>query len=163
MRNSLLNCKLLRVICLGLSLAALAALLSLSTSCARAVVRRSPLIEQILIPRLGHGAKLTNSACLKYEGQRCSNLEILDYDLADTGLRKSLNDFGFICSVGGKRFKICLDKPGFCRREFSQRCFLGICGKRRLKAETYVEAREDSMLASDTRCYNEAKYEGLLP
>jgi len=80
------------------------------------IYHRSALKNQILKPRKGYTG-LTNRVCLKYDFKDCVQDEIKDYDLHSERLRKDLNEFGFICNLGGRRFKVCLDKPGFCRFE----------------------------------------------
>ena len=80
---------------------------------------------------------------------------IKEYDLQDANFRKEANDFGFICNLGGKRYKICLDKPGFCRISYKNG-FLGI-GKK--KIEEYVPAVPyQYLIDANLKCFNKDEY-----
>lgn len=88
-----------------------------------------PLQNQRLIPRPGYEGHLTNRVCKDFYGKKCDkdkdgNLEvsIRQYDLKDVTFRKKLIEFDFACSIGGKRYRICPDRPGFCRRELHRKC-----------------------------------------
>ena len=138
----------------------LSLLLALGCSTTRDVELRHATVDQILYVRPGYPGKLTNRACLKYDGDQCVKPEVKEYDLADPQVRKDLNALGFVCNLGGKRYKICLDKPGYCRRDFNRKCFLGICGKRYLVSEKYVLAvkRHEFLLDAQTKCFSEDSY-----
>jgi len=88
-------------------------------STSREVYSRNPLVKQIIKPRPGFEGKLTNSRCVKYEKDECKKLEYQSYDLNDESVRLNLNGHEFICSINGKRYKICKDKPGFCRHWYT--------------------------------------------
>lgn len=77
---------------------------------------RNPIEKEILRARNG---KLSN---LSSEG-------LITYDLADAQIRHTLALSRFICSVGGRRYRVCPDQPGLCRRNDSTcaRKFLWIC------------------------------------
>lgn len=78
-------------------------------------LNRPPLIDQLISIRPNYVGYLTNTNCLEYDGSTCIKYEIIKYDLRNETVRKKLNDFGFICEIGGQRFKVCFDKPGFCQ------------------------------------------------
>ena len=67
----------------------------------------SPLSRQRLVFR---SVGLSNRTCVD---DKCS-LKVYDINNADT--RKLLNDAGFVCQIGGKRYRICKSYAGFCRR-----------------------------------------------
>lgn len=134
-------------------------LMMLLSGCSTAPERimRHELLEQILTPR--KGAKgLTNRACDEWEeGKGCKTWGVRDYDLNDPAIRKQLNDLGFLCQVGGRRFKVCLDKPGFCRISWDEKrdCFLGICGSARRvnrKVEYVPVEPYQALLDAKVRC-----------
>jgi hypothetical protein len=57
---------------------------------------------------------LSNRVC---SGDECT---IKKYDINDPAIRKLLNQLRFVCKIGGKRWRVCLRKAGFCRR--TERC-----------------------------------------
>lgn len=119
-----------------------------------------PLVEQILRPRTGFEGSLTNRTCKKYDGSKCLGEEIQVYPLNDQAFRESVNKFNFICSIGGRRFKICRDKPGFCRFTYKQSCFLGVFCKPGEKLEEYTPVEQYRfLLDADTRCANKEIYD----
>jgi len=75
-----------------------------------------PLAKQRLIPRPGY-VGLTNQVCLEWDSEKCLKTSVKHYDVRDAEVRKTLISFGFACRIGGKRFRICDDQPGFCRQE----------------------------------------------
>jgi hypothetical protein len=116
---------------------------------------RHPLSEQILKPRVGFKG-LTNRACEVFDKARgeCLEYKIEERLLEDAEFRNTANMLGFICLIGGRRFKICEDKPGFCRHTYKRNCFLGICGKRD-KLEEYIPVeRYQFLLDANTRCFD---------
>jgi hypothetical protein len=128
-------------------------------ACAAAqVYPQNPLFYQILKPRKGFDGKLTNRACLEYKGQTCKNEQIVSYDLADKGFRDRANGLKFVCNVAGKRFKLCLDKPGLCRMTSHQDCFLFICGDKTWTEEFLAASDYQFLLDSDVQCFNEDVY-----
>lgn len=126
-----------------------------------------PLSDQILKPREGFDNKLTNRACLPKTDPNapdsspdCPLEKITAYPMFDPEFRKTVNRLNFICNVGGKRYKICLDKPGFCRFSQKQDCFLGIFCKDGELLEEYLPVEKYRFLAdANTRCANKEKYD----
>jgi len=116
---------------------------------------RHALVDQILRPRVGHKS-LTNSACDEVtKSGKCTLRQVIEYDLNDEALRKKLNDLRFICSVGGKRYKICMDKPGLCRHDRYKKWFLG----RTWVKEEYIPIEDYQMLLDgNTRCFSRERY-----
>lgn len=137
---------------------------SLCFGCAsNRVYPRNPLVDQVIKPRPGYERHLTNSACLKYENGNCVNLEIKPYSLDDESFRKMANEFDFICNVGGRRFKICLDKPGFCRNWTFVKCepwdFLKIFCED-IAMEDFIPIDDyNFILESNAKCANKYKYD----
>lgn len=109
---------------------------------------KHPLSKQILRVRQGYDGHLTH---------RRDDV-IQAHSLSDPEFRKTLNDLDFICRIGNKRYKVCLDKPGYCRRKFEQKCFI-FCGKRKLIWEKYLPASDHLFLvAAGTTCFNKHIY-----
>jgi hypothetical protein len=81
-----------------------------------------PLEAQRLIPRKGYEGKLTNRICLKWYGDKCEAESIKEYSLKDKSVRELLIKLQFACHIGGKRYRVCPDREGFCRREKKTVC-----------------------------------------
>lgn len=67
----------------------------------------SPLKKQRLVYR---DQGLSNRVCVE------DDCIIKTYDLKDPKIRKLLNQLYFVCNIGGKRWRISLNKAGFTRR-----------------------------------------------
>ena len=76
-----------------------------------------PLDAQRLIPRQGYEGKLTNRVCTKWYGGECESDSTREYSLKDPAIRKRLIKLGFACRISGKRWRVCPNDAGFCRRE----------------------------------------------
>lgn len=111
------------------------------------------LYEKILTVRPGHDGCLTNRSCTEYDkNNECLNYKIDDYSLSDDSLRKQLNDFNFICMIGGRLFKVCIDKPGFCRHWYRACGFLGM---NKCRQEEYLPISDYSYhLNAQTKCWS---------
>jgi len=81
-----------------------------------------PLEKQHLIPRQGYEGYLTNRVCLKWYGDKCEKDSVKKYSLKDKEVRAKLISLQFACHIGGKRWRICPNKEGFCRREKLVKC-----------------------------------------
>lgn len=81
-----------------------------------------PLEKQRLIPRPGYEGHLTNRVCLKWYGGKCEKESVKKYSLKDKNVRSRLIRFKFACHIGGKRYRVCPDKEGFCRRDKKRVC-----------------------------------------
>lgn len=120
-----------------------------------------PLIDEILKVREGHDGNLTNRTCASYDQKTglCANEKVVDYPLTDADFRATANKFDFICNLGGKRYKICKDKPGFCRIGYTQSCFLFICQDGPEIETDYVPATNSAfLLQANARCANKKEY-----
>ena len=73
--------------------------------------------RQRFVPRPGYDHHLTNRVCRSNKLGSCKEWSIRAYDLRDDLVRKQYVDFKIACRIAGRRFRVCLDKPGFCRRE----------------------------------------------
>lgn len=73
-----------------------------------------------LMPRSSHPGHLSNRVCLGFDNNgKCTGGESIQaFDLSDQRTRDLLINFKFACYVGGKRYRICTDKNGLCRREY---------------------------------------------
>lgn len=126
-----------------------------------------PLVDEILKVRKGHEGLLTNRTCaLKTDPNAadsspgCQVEHIKDYALSDPEFRQTVNRLNFICNVGGKRYKICLDKPGFCRFSYTQDCFLGFICKPAERLEEYLPVEKYGfLLDANVRCAKKEKYD----
>ena len=104
-----------------------------------------PLIKQRLVVRPGYPGKLTNRVC---NGDNCTTEE---YSLSDPAFRQTANDLRIICEIAGKRWRICLARPGYCRRTLKcVKKFLWSCKK---YEELYIPAeRHDYLISANTVC-----------
>lgn len=119
-----------------------------------------PLVDQILKVRAGHDGKLTNRTVPAPDAQGLVVPIIKDYPLDDPEFRKTVNELGFICNIGGKRFKICTDKPGFCRFSHAKKCFLGLlCRDGELLEEYLPVEKYGFLLDANARCAKREKYD----
>ncbi len=118
------------------------------------------LTEKILKPRKGFDGKLTNRYCKKYDGQKCSDAVIDTFDINDQKFRLKINKLNFICNISGKRFKICKDKPGFCRFYGQKKdCFLFFCKEKPLLQEYLpIKNNYQFLIDANARCFNRTKY-----
>lgn len=127
--------------------------LSLSCSSAPKVYPRHELVEQILKPRPGYKG-LTNRVCSSVNDKKECVYTVTDYDLFDVNFRKNANTFNFTCNIGGKRYKVCQDKPGFCHFTYK-----GLWPFRK-KIEDYLPITNyDFLLSAKTVCANEKLYD----
>lgn len=94
-------------------------ILILSTSCTTTKFYHANLANQKLSPRTGFDGHLTNRICAEMSplGGECKKWSIQKYDINDSKIRKQLNDFRIACRVGGKRYRVSLNRPGFIRTE----------------------------------------------
>lgn len=123
--------------------------LCLLTNCAsREALPPNPLYKQILKVRAGHDG-LTNSYCKKYNGNTCEDLHIEVYSLKDPAIRYLIGvELGFVCSIAGKRYKVCYDKEGFCRFHYEK---TGLFSKKLV--ETYMPLHPlEYHVRADTKC-----------
>lgn len=135
-------------------------LLIVSGCAGQKVYLAHPLVDQIITPRPGHEGKLTNRTCGKYEKGICTDERITDYEISDASFRETVNKLSFICNIGGRRFKVCLDKPGFCRFSTeTYRCGFLKLSKCTKRLEEYLPAEPYKfLLDSKLRCFNKETY-----
>lgn len=135
-------------------------LLLLLPSCqSEQIYMNVPLVSQTLKPRTGHDGKLTHSHCVKYSGDVCENNEITDYDLNDSNFRTQANQLGFVCVIGIHRYKICLDKAGFCHLNYPV-CPTPDCNGIKPIEEFIPAVPVQFLIDADLRCYVD-KSDGL--
>lgn len=127
-------------------------------SCSTTPTPQHELNDQILKVRKGFEGSLTNRACLEYDGKKCKKDNITVYSLEDQKFRDTVNRLDFICNIGGKRFKVCIDKPGFCRK--SSVCAWWDLAKLFCEpAWEYIPVSDFQFLIdSRARCFNKNKY-----
>lgn len=105
---------------------------------------RNPLSDQVLRVRTAYPGKLTNMQCSEYKHNECVKPNIIAYDMSDEKQRAQLIDFNFKCKIAGKRFRICRDRPGFCRWTLEcEKHMLFWCKKYK---EIYIPASEHAYL-----------------
>lgn len=123
----------------------------------------SPLESQRLVVRQEFVGRLTNHVCKVYDGltNECKEWSMRTYSLEDAEFRRQMNDFVITCEIGGRRFKVCLDKPGYCRHE--RVCldrgrrwywpFNVVCKDSKIN-ETYIDAKleHEYLLNAGTEC-----------
>lgn len=124
-----------------------------------AVYPQGDLADQILVARHGHDGKLTNQTCLKYDKGKCVDMHLIEYDLSDKAFRDNARRLQFFCKMGGREYKICPDRPGFCRTTYPDCNWLtSIFGCD--KQVDYVPATPIAPLAdAHLQCFSIAKYD----
>jgi hypothetical protein len=133
-----------------------------------------PLADQIIKPREGHEGKLTHRSCLaksktplspgqkpETDGRYCADQQIREYPLEDPTFRETVNKLDFICNIGGSRYKICKDKPGFCRfTRAPKSCVLIFCKPGAIIEDDYLPvAKYRFLLDAKTRCAKKGNYD----
>lgn len=94
--------------------------LLLLVSCKTGMLYERPsLFRQRLVVRKDYPGKLTNQVCIRRKGEKCEKWDLVVYDLKDPKFRVEANELGFVCQIGGKRWRICvgIGQIGYCRRE----------------------------------------------
>lgn len=125
---------------------------------------RKPFLEQRLLVRPTHQGLITNQICKQRKNNECVKWDAKVYDLKDAAFRKLVNDLKISCLIGKQRWRICLDRPGYCRREKKCVKFKNVwwdfkdklrCVKEKL-VESYIPAFEkhEYLVESYTRCYS---------
>lgn len=115
------------------------------------------LAQQRLAPRPGHEGYLTHRICKqsKFWGG-CEIYDIKTYDINDPEVRVMMNDFRIACRIGGKRFRISLDKPGFVRREHGKckdkKLFSNKCKKWEYNEDFIPIENYDYLIEASTEC-----------
>lgn len=105
----------------------LAIALSCITSCTitPTIYTRQPLFDQRLAPTAGHKG-LTNQVCKAWVDDKCTQMDMVEYDLALPEVRKQLVDLKFVCNVAGVRYGVDLARPELinqkCGGFFSRSC-----------------------------------------
>ena len=121
------------------------------------------LVSQILRARAEFPGYLTNTSCEKYVGDECKGgYKLSSYDLKDPVVREKLVRLDFICSVGGRRFKIDPDKPGFVRLNQIEKCarwdVLHVFCQRVVEQEFLGIEPWDFLVDADVRCFQKNRY-----
>jgi hypothetical protein len=117
---------------------------------------RHELYDQILKPRPQWAGYLTNSRQVQPLGAKLGETvpELVTYDLKDATLRADLNRLSFVCKIAGRQFKICLERPGYCRKKehFWQDDEL-----------EYIDAitQHNYLLQAKTRCFSWKRHDWL--
>ena len=81
-------------------------------------------------------------------------VDVVRYDLADQGMRKQFGDLGFVCKLGGRRFEVCPDQPGFCRYTYS-----GFWPFRSQHVEYVAQVEEQRLVQAGTVCFSKRVYD----
>ncbi len=123
---------------------------------------RPVFAKQRLVVRKEYPGHLTNKMCMKYVDGKCQDWSLVKYDLNDPEVRKKLNQYKISCKVAQKRFRVCLDRPGFCRREIKCIKWKKSWWSKKLKCkkkdnvEVYLEAVKQHQILFDapTVCYH---------
>jgi hypothetical protein len=79
---------------------------------------RKELISWELRPRTGH-IGLTSQRCIKYEKEKCIELDLVEFDLNKDEDRKRLHDARFVCRVEVSPrpwYRICRELHGLCQQ-----------------------------------------------
>lgn len=112
------------------------------------------LVDQILKPREGFSG-LTHRTCASLDEKNQCVWQIEEHKLDEPAFRTAANALNFICNIGGRRFKVCLDKAGFCRMQ-SVSC--GWFCHKTVEAEFIPVTNYKFLLDANTRCFNKNTY-----
>lgn len=139
--------------------AALLLSLLLSNCTAPQTYPQGQLADQILVARHGHEGKLTNQVCTTYDKDaKCISWNLIEYDLSQQTFRDTARRLQFICKMGGKRYKICPDRPGICRTTYSCNWFTGIFGGCDKNVEYVPASPTEVLIQSHVKCFSESQY-----
>ncbi len=116
--------------------------------CAEQQYPRGDLAHQILHVRTGAGLS-SRISCVE-----CTEPATVRYDLADQGIRTQLEELGFVCKLGGRRFEVCPDRPGFCRYHYD-----GFWPFRDRVTEYVAITEELRLIQAHTVCFSKRYYD----
>lgn len=121
-------------------------------NCTTKIYYRSPLFQQRLVVRPQYPGYLTNQICLEYKKGECTNWDLDKHDLTDPVFREHANKLKISCRVGEQYWRICLDKPGYCRRTL--KCVKKVLWHCKKYEELYLDAKEehDFLIRAGTYC-----------
>lgn len=88
---------------------------------------------------------------------RCQEWSVKTYDLKDPEVRDTLIKLGFACQIGGKRFKIDPDNPGFARYKEKSCLF---CSRKSEIVERIPITSSRYIVDAGTYCYTESEHSG---
>lgn len=92
--------------------------LSFLFGCQGTEKHHAQLSNQRLAPRPGYDGHLTNRICKEKDWLGdCKKWSVKAYDIRDRSVREMLNEFRIACKIGGKRYRVDIDRPGFVRKE----------------------------------------------
>ena len=135
----------------------------LSCSYFSAQVRtHKPFINQRLVVRHKYPNMLTNQICKKKKNGECVEWSIKKYDLGNASFRKLMNDAKIPCQIAGKRWRVCLDSAGYCRRHVKCLKWKDVwwdfkegvrCVKKKQVEEFIPATSHDYLVQAKTVCY----------
>lgn len=141
---------------------ALALFLLGAVGCATApeIYPSHPLVDEIVKVRPGHAGTLTNRAEILGPDGKSTVAVVTEYPLHDPAFRDTVNKLDFLCNIGGKRYKICKDKPGFCRIGSTRSCAIGPLFCKDVEAEIdYIPVDNyQFLLDAKARCASKQNY-----
>lgn len=119
------------------------------------ILKRSEVIDQILRPRPGFAPHLTNQII------KDGKPEVVTYDLSSQETRTLLNELKFICKLSGRRFYVCLDKPGICRNTFETKDRGWFRSKKTIKRVEFkdIATEYELFLAAKLVCFSQESYQ----
>lgn len=127
--------------------------------CATTTQNHRDLSTQLIFFRDSNTGLGTNRICAEKDIiGRCKSWSTKSYDLNDAEVRKILIRLGFSCKIGGKRFKIDPDNPGFARYKEKSCLF---CSKTEI-VERIPITESRYIVDAGTYCYTEAEHPGGL-
>jgi hypothetical protein len=125
------------------------------TGCAGQVYPHGDIMNQILRMRNGYSG-LTHRVCAEknWLGD-CKKWDIIEYQIRNKEGRMRFIDLGFVCSVGGRRYKLNPDLPEFVRYQ-TKTCFL--CTPQTVIVERLDYTKPQKFIDAGTFCYSERVY-----
>lgn len=131
------------------------------TGCSSTEYKHTDLVNQIVRFRPGY-AGLTHRICSKkkWNGD-CENWDIIEYSIRGQAGRMRFVELGFICIVGGRRFKIDPDWPQLARYGVKDNGWFQ--PKTREIVETMDYKDVQKLVDAGTYCYSERTYPDGIP
>ena len=129
--------------------------------CASTPMPHNDLINQIVRMRPGY-AGLTHRICAKkkWTGE-CTNWDLIEYQIRNQEGRMRFIDLGFICMVGGRRFKLDPNLPQFVRYGDVDHGWFSPKTTEIVETLSYKDVQK--MVDAGTYCFSERVYPDGIP
>lgn len=119
---------------------------------------RLPLVQDVLVPMLGH-VGLVNQHCTHQPDGSCK-WDLVEYDLNSSDVRDELRSLKMTCMIGDEVYLPDQARPGLSRQTYTApSCFLFFCGAPTLATDDYIPISDTQRLIDGrTVCYSYPQY-----